>query len=260
MLAGKRALITGATSGIGQACARLFVKEGATVVATGRNEAALTALTAELGPKCLSVAGDLTEKDACAKVVGEAAKLAGGISTLVNCAGVLKGGAVGSIDLDNFMFNLKANTISVFEMMEHAIPHLKEVGGAGGASIINVSSVNGLQSFGGCASYCASKAAVDQLTRCAAVDLAPDGIRCNAVNPGVVVTELQKRGGLDDAAYAAFLERSVGVTHPLAASRGACGAPDEVANLIAFLASDKAGFITGDCIAIDGGRQCLGAR
>ena len=99
MLAGKRALITGATSGIGQACARLFVKEGATVVATGRNEAALAALTAELGEKCFTVAGDLTETGTCAKVVGEAAKLAGGISTLVNCAGVLKGGAMGAVGL-----------------------------------------------------------------------------------------------------------------------------------------------------------------
>ena len=264
LLSGKYVLISGATSGIGLATAKIFIKEGANVIATGRNVAVLQALKQQIGsPRFDVVSGDLTEKDVCKKVVEEAVeKLGGKLTTLVNCAGVLKGGAVGSIKLDNFMFNLKGNTISVFEMMQHSIPHLKLAGNAkpSSASIINVSSVNGLQSFAGCASYCASKAAVDQLTRCAAVDLASDGIRCNAVNPGVIVTELQKRGGLDEQQYAAFLERSIDTTHPIAASRGKCGEPEEVGNLIAFLASDKAGFITGDCIAIDGGRQCLGAR
>ena len=97
---------------------------------------------------------------------------------------------------------------------------------------------------------------MDQLTRCAAVDLAPSGIRVNAVNPGVVVTELQKRGGLSDEAYSSFLERSRTITHPL----GRVGQPGEVADLICFLLSQRSAFITGGCIAIDGGRQCLGAR
>ena len=105
-----------------------------------------------------------------------------------------------------------------------------------------------------------SKAALDQLTRCASVDLAADGIRVNAVNPGVIETNLQKAGGLSDENYAAFLKRSVEVTHPLSASLGRVGLPEEVGELIAFLVSDKAKFITGECIAIDGGRQNLGAR
>lgn len=105
-----------------------------------------------------------------------------------------------------------------------------------------------------------TQAAVDMLTRCAAIDLAEHGIRSVAVNPGVVVTELQKRGGLDESAYAQFLKRSIEHTHPIAAARGKVGEAWEVAELIAFLLSDKAGFITGECIAIDGGRQCLGAR
>jgi len=100
------------------------------------------------------------------------------------------------------------------------------------------------------ANYCASKSAVDQLTRCAAVDLAPFGVRSNAINPGVVTTELQKRGGLNEEAYATFLARSIQVTHPLASSLGRVGLPEEVAELIVFLSSDKAKFITGDCVKV----------
>ena len=85
-------------------------------------------------------------------------------------------------------------------------------------------------------------------------------MRCNAVNPGVTVTELQKRGGLSDEAYAGFLQRSIEVTHPLGEALGRVAEPAEVASLISFLASDKAAFITGDCVKIDGGRACVGAR
>jgi len=120
--------------------------------------------------------------------------------------------------------------------------------------------VNGLQSFGSVASYCASKAAVDMLTKCAAVDLAPFKIRVNAVNPGVVVTNLQKTGGMTEENYGGFLERSKTVTHPLAANRDELCQPDDVANLIVFLLSEKSKWITGDSIKIDGGRVCLGAR
>ena len=98
------------------------------------------------------------------------------------------------------------------------------------------------------------------LTKCAAVDPAPHKVRVNSVNPGVVVTELQKRGGLTDEAYAAFLERSRTVTHPLATGRQELAQPEDVAELIAFLASDKARWITGDNVKIDGGRATMGAR
>jgi NAD(P)-dependent dehydrogenase (short-subunit alcohol dehydrogenase family) len=99
-----------------------------------------------------------------------------------------------------------------------------------------------------------SKAAVDQLTRCAALDLAPRGVRVNAVNPGVVVTNLHRRGGMDETRYAAFLERAA-TTHPL----GRLGTAEEISDLIAFLLSPASGWITGETIAIDGGRHltCL---
>jgi NAD(P)-dependent dehydrogenase (short-subunit alcohol dehydrogenase family) len=135
--------------------------------------------------------------------------------------------------------------------MREASPHLAERKG----SIVNVSSVTGIRSFPNVLAYCVSKAAVDQLTRCAALELASKGVRVNAVNPGVVVTNLHRRSGMDEDKYAAFLEHSRG-THPM----GRPGAPEEVAELIAFLVSGRSGWITGDTIAIDGGRHLTCAR
>ncbi|EDQ92667.1 uncharacterized protein MONBRDRAFT_17381 [Monosiga brevicollis MX1] len=261
MLAGKNILVTGASSGIGLATARVLATHGARVALTGRNEEALR--SALKGPGAIAIPGELTKAGECQRVVEAAASALGSLHGLVNCAGVLKGGAVGSpqFNLQNYQDNFAINTQVVFEMMQHAVPHLKATApGTAGSSIINVTSVNAKQSFAACAAYCASKAAADMLTQCAAVDLAEEGIRVNSVNPGVIVSQLQKRGGLDEDQYAAFLQRSVDVTHPLAKFRGKIGQPEEVGELIAFLMSDHASFITGECIAIDGGRQRLGAR
>lgn len=135
---------------------------------------------------------DLSEANKCKEVVERAVQILGGsLSTLVNCAGVLRGGAMGDpkTDLSNYTFNMTINAQVPFELMTHSIPFLKE---ANSSNIVNVSSVNGKQSFPGCATYCMSKAAMDQLTRCASIDLAKFGIRVNAVNPGVIETNLQK--------------------------------------------------------------------
>ena len=122
-------------------------------------------------------------------------------------------------------------------------------------SIVNVSSVTGLRAFPGVLAYCVSKSAIDQLTRCAALELAPKGVRVNAVNPGVVVSNLHRRGGMNEDSYGKFLTRSR-ETHPL----GRPGEPAEIADLIFFLASDAAGWITGETISIDGGRHLTCAR
>jgi NAD(P)-dependent dehydrogenase (short-subunit alcohol dehydrogenase family) len=143
------------------------------------------------------------------------------------------------------------NLDSTFRLMQLALPHLEKRKG----NIVNVSSVNGIRAFAGVLAYCVSKAAVDQLTRCAAMELAAKGVRVNAVNPGVTVTNLHRRSGMDPERYAAFLEHSK-TTHPL----GRVGRPEEVADLILFLASDKAGWITGASHAIDGGRHQTCAR
>jgi NAD(P)-dependent dehydrogenase (short-subunit alcohol dehydrogenase family) len=135
--------------------------------------------------------------------------------------------------------------------MRAAFPSLKDRRGA----VVNVSSVNGRRVFPNLAAYNTSKAALDQLTRCAAIDWAPHGVRVNAVNPGVTVTNLHRRSGMTEEAYAAFLARAK-ETHPL----GRPGQPDEIAALILFLASTQAGWITGETIAIDGGRHLTCAR
>jgi len=199
MLQGKACIVTGASSGIGLGISQILAREGAAVIGTGRNEAALQELKTS---KILVgyVVADLTQPGECQRVVEEAVQLllprhGEFLTTLINAAGVLEGGAVGNVDLANYQYNMQINTQVPFEMITHAIPHLRKNPNKGQASIVNISSVNGKQSFAGCATYCMSKAALDQLTRCASVDLAPHGIRVNAVNPGVVETNLQKAGG-----------------------------------------------------------------
>lgn len=254
-----RCLVTGASSGIGQATCKVLSEKGAKVVGVGRNEQALAALKADGGIVDFVVA-DITKEGECRRVVETAVKLLGNcLTTVVNAAGVLQGGAMGDVYLENYRFNMVCNTQAPFEIMVHSIPYLKEEKDKF-PSVVNVSSVNGKQSFAACVTYCMSKAALDQLTRCSSVDLAPHGIRVNAVNPGVIKTNLQKAGGLSDEQYSNFLKRSIEATHPLAASLGRVGEPEEVGQLIAFLVSDQSKFITGECIAIDGGRQNLGAR
>ena len=259
MLSPLKCLVTGASSGIGKSTCEILTQYGATVVGIGRNEVALKDLKSNGGIFDYVVA-DITQQGECQRVVDAAVHIMGGrLTTVVNAAGVLQAGAMDCIDLSNYEYNMNCNTKAPFEITCHSIPYLKAEKETN-LSIINVSSVNGKQSFAGCVTYCMSKAALDQLTRCASVDLAKFGIRVNAVNPGVIETNLQVRGGLGVEQYASFLTRSIETTHPISASLGRVGQPYEVAELIAFLVSDKALFLTGECIAIDGGRQNVGAR
>jgi len=250
----KVAIVTGASSGIGRATARLFAEKGATVVGVGRNEKELYAVRDELKDAAGSIRphlGDVLETSQLDRIVNETVDSFGQIDILVNAAGILKGGSIEDCSLSDWDKQMHLNVRSVFYLMQKCIPHLEATKG----SIVNVSSVTGTRAFPGVLAYCVSKAAVDQLTRCAALDLAPKGIRVNAVNPGVVVTNLHKRGGMDDEAYEKFLERTK-ETHPL----GRAGKAEEIAELIQFLASDKADWITGATYAIDGGRAETCAR
>jgi len=150
MLSGLKVLVTGASSGIGRSSASVLAAHGATVFGTGRNEAALKECTFLSGYAVAS----LTDENAAEQVVNSAVEKMGGLTTVVNCAGVLQGGAMGTVGLDNFHYNFSANVQAVFEVMQHSIPHLKKEK-ENSPSIVNISSVNGKQAFAGCATYCA---------------------------------------------------------------------------------------------------------
>ncbi|MBP7779850.1 MAG: glucose 1-dehydrogenase [Acidobacteria bacterium] len=250
LFAGKVVVVTGASSGIGRAAALGFSREGASVVLVSRDAVALAAVAAEAAGPTAVVAADVTADDTPARVVGEAVAQYGGIDVLVNAAGIIGTASTDQTPDELFDRMMAINVRAPFRLMREAYPQLKARRG----NVVNVSSVNGLRAFAGVAVYCSSKAALDHLTRCAALDWAPDGVRVNCVNPGVTVTNLHRRGGMDDARYAAFLERAK-ETHPL----GRPGQADEIADAVLFVASGKAAWMTGDTIAVDGGRHltCL---
>ncbi len=250
----KVAIVTGASSGIGRATALIFAKNGAKVIAVGRNEKELNLLRDEITKKKGSVKvvlADIRETSQTEKLVNDAIETFGKIDILVNSAGIILNGSIENTNLEDWDKMMNINLRSVFYLTSKCVPHLIESKG----NIVNVSSVAGLRAFPNVLAYCISKAAIDQLTRCSALELASKGVRVNAVNPGVVVTNLHKKGGMHDDNYKAFLEHSK-TTHPI----GRVGKPSEVAELISFLASDKAGWITGATYEIDGGRGQTCAR
>jgi len=250
----KTLLITGATSGIGKATALRFARAGASVAAVGRDEAALIRLKKELdssGGQFLGIRADLSLEKEAEMVVSKTAEHFEGIDVLVNAAGHISSGTIENTSLEAWDAMLQINLRAPFILMQKALPAIIARRG----NIVNVSSVTGLRAFPGVLAYCVSKAGLDQLTRCAALELAAQGVRVNAVNPGVVVTEIHKRGGMTEEQYDAFLEHSK-TTHPL----GRVGQASEIAELIFFLASDRASWITGATYSIDGGRAQTCAR
>ena len=253
-LDGRVALVTGATSGIGRATALRFAEEGARVALVGRDAEALGDVAREVkgrGVEALEVKADVTIEEDARRAVGETVGRFAALDVLVNAAGIISNGTVETTPLADWDAMMNVNLRAVFHLMQLAAPHLEKRPG----NVVNVSSVTGLRAFPGVLAYCVSKAGVDQLTRCAALELAPKGVRVNAVNPGVVVTDIHRRGGMAEENYAAFLERSK-QTHPL----GRVGQAREVADLVFFLASDRAAWITGATYSIDGGRAQTCAR
>jgi len=250
----KIALITGASSGIGRATALLFAQEHARVALVGRKRDDLLAVKDEIaqrGGESLIVLADVAQPEECRQAVEQTVAHFRRLDILVNAAGIIGTGSIMNTTPEAWHEMMNVNLHSVFHLMQLAAPHLQKNKG----NIVNVSSVTGTRSFPNVLAYCVSKAGVDQLTRCAALDLAASGVRVNAVNPGVVVTNLHRRSGMEEAKYAAFLEHGK-TTHPM----GRVGTPEEVAEAILFLASERAGWITGVTLSVDGGRQLTCAR
>jgi len=253
-LEGRGALVTGASSGIGRAVARALAARGAPVTVTARRAEPLEALVAEIeagGGRAAAVVGDVREEAHAADAVARAVAAWGNLTILVNNAGVIGAGPVEGTTTSEWDRVLDVDLKAPFLLARAAIPHLK---GRPGATIVNVSSVTGRRPYPNLAPYCVAKAGLDMLTKCLALELAPHGVRVNAINPGVVRTNLHTATNTVPD-YDAFLARSK-ETHPL----GFVGEPRDAAELIAFLASDRARWITGGLFPLDGGRELTSLR
>ena len=245
-LAGKRALITGADSGIGRAIALAFAREGADVMIAYLDEhddaKTTQRLVEEAGRKARLFAGDIAKAEVCRKMVHEAASLLGGIDVLVNNAGIGDfGKRLHETDNATWAKVLDINVTGVFRMMRSVIPHMQQ---QGRGAIINISSVASLVGLTGLSAYTASKGALDALTRAVAVEYAKEGIRCNVVNPGLI-----------DTPMAAPLMANPDMLQPILSQYAIrrAGTPDEVASMVLYLASDEAVWVTGATFPIDGG-------
>ncbi|HQU71685.1 MAG TPA: glucose 1-dehydrogenase [Calditrichia bacterium] len=250
---GKVVLLTGASSGIGMATANHLCESGASLMLHGRSGERLKELAGELqAPERVKLhIGDLRDAAYRTALVADTIKAFGKLDVLINNAGIIGSAPLTAMDMGHYDEMMNINLQAPIHLTQLAIPHLEKTSG----NVVNVSSVAGLRAFPGIMAYCVSKAGVDQFTRCAALELAPKGIRINAVNPGVVQTKLHLNSGMSDEAYQAFLEHST-TTHPM----GRVGQPEEVAQLICFLSSTQAGWITGGTYSIDGGRAQTCAR
>jgi NAD(P)-dependent dehydrogenase (short-subunit alcohol dehydrogenase family) len=245
---GKVAVVTGGASGIGRATARALAAEGARVGIADVEEAGGQRVAAgirEAGGDAFFRRTDVRSMADLEAVTGEAADRHGRLDVLVNNAAVAVGGSAGEMAEEDWLAVLDVNLSGVWRGMRAAIPRMLA---KGGGSIVNLSSVQGHVGFVGWAAYAAAKGGIDALTRQAAVEYAPLGIRVNAVVPGTIMTEMNETimresddGGAVMAGWVAM--------HPV----GRVGQPQEVAAAIVFLASDDASFITGESLRVDGG-------
>jgi NAD(P)-dependent dehydrogenase (short-subunit alcohol dehydrogenase family) len=248
-LDGKVAIITGASRGIGAATARLFAREGATVVLAARGEADIARISAEIqaaGGQALAVPTDVGEPASVERLVGKTLETYGRLDAAFNNAGEgYRPTPLADVSVDDFDRAIRVNIRGIFLCMKYEI---RAMLAGGGGAIVNMSSTAGLSGVRGIAGYVAGKHGIIGLTESAALDYARDNIRINVVAPGPIRTE--RISGLSDEA----LQQRIG-----AVPMGRTGSPEEVAQTVAWLCSGEASFITGATILVDGGRMAGGA-
>lgn len=243
-LAGRVCIVTGAAQGIGAACARRFAQDGAKVVICDLNDAPGRELATQLG--ALYVHCDVGDRAQVDALVAQTIATHGRIDVLVNNAGIFKAADFLDVTEDDFDAVLRVNLKGAF-LVGQAVA--REMAKARRGSIVNMSSVNGVMAIPTIASYNVSKGGINQLTRVMALALADRGIRVNAVAPGTIATELAAKAVLtSEEARARILSRT-----PMKR----LGEPSEVADVVAWLASDAASYVTGEIVTIDGGRMTL---
>lgn len=244
-LAGKVALITGGNAGIGEAVAKTFAREGASVVITGRRQDELERVAGEITKQqgqCAVVCGSVTDETHARVAVARALQQFGSLDILVNNAGIGEfGRRIHELDDDTWMRVLDVNVTGVFRMTRVAVGEMLKLKRG---SIVNISSIASLVGIPLLPAYAASKGALDAMTRAIAIDYAKDGIRCNVVNPGLIATPM-----------AAPLMANPEQLEPILAHYPIHrpGKPEEVANMVLYLASDEALWVTGGTFTVDGG-------